>query len=184
MISKWSIKGIFVSREKKNFLSDPRFHCRQYGYTVTPISQSDRQCIYPSITQTVSTWSIKGIFVSRDEYFFGRSFYLELMVLTIFGRLFEKETKNKVFLHASMKSFTNCETPSISSKPLQRACYDFLIATCVSKRCSESRLWSWKLFRRPARNVHFTLHWKKSTNESEAKPEQKFATVLRNNFYD
>ncbi len=50
----------------------------------------------------------------------------------------------------------------------------FLIAVCVSKRCPVTRLWSWKLFRKPALNVH----WKKLTNESKGKPEQKFEAAF------
>ena len=36
-------------------------------------------------------------------------------------------------------------------------------AFCDFKSCSESHLWSWKLFQTLAMNVH----WRKSTNESE-----------------
>ncbi len=50
----------------------PGFHCRRY--TVTPISQSDRQCIYPSITKMISKWSIKGIYLCLEKKnFFVRS---------------------------------------------------------------------------------------------------------------
>ncbi len=72
------------------------------------------------------------------------------------------------FLLTSMKPLTNCENSS--SNPLQRACSGFLMAACDSKSCSVSRLWFWKLFRKPVMNVH----WRKSTNESQVKPEQKF----------
>jgi hypothetical protein len=52
-----------------------------------------------------------------------------------------RKSKTK-FLLPLMKSLTNCENPS--RNPLQRACSDFLIAACVSKSCSRSRLWFWK----------------------------------------
>ncbi len=78
-----------------------------------------------------------------------------------------KESKIK-FLLASMKSLTNCEIPS--SNPFSGACFGFLIAACVSKSCSETASDPENCYRKPAMNVH----WKKSTNESKGKPEQKF----------
>jgi hypothetical protein len=71
-----------------------------------------------------------------------------------------------------MKSLTNCEIPF--SNPLQRVCSDLLIAACVSKSCSEPK----KLFREPA----ITVHKRKSTNENEGKPEQKFDAAFGTNF--
>jgi hypothetical protein len=82
------------------------------------------------------------------------------------------------FLLSSMKSLTHCVNHS--SNPLQRACSGFLIAACVSTvkvipkpACDpENSSESW-LFR----------YWKKSTNESKEKPEQKFdaafGTILK-----
>ncbi len=67
-----------------------------------------------------------------------------------------------------MKSLINCENPS--SNPLQGACFGFTEAACDDKNCSESRLWFWKLFQKPAMNLHLR-NW---TDESEGKPEQKF----------
>ncbi len=67
-----------------------------------------------------------------------------------------------------MKSLTNCENPS--SNPLQGGRSGSPEAACDSKSCFESRLWFWKLFWKPAMNVH----WINSTNESEEKREQKF----------
>ncbi len=72
------------------------------------------------------------------------------------------------FLHASIKSLTNCENPS--SNLFQGACSCFPEAACDLKSCSESRLRFWKLFRKPAMNEN----WRKSTNDSEEKLEQKF----------
>ncbi len=51
-------------------------------------------------------------------------------------------------MHTSMIWRTNCENPS--SNPLQGACFGFPEAACDSISCSESRLWFWKLFRKPA----------------------------------
>ncbi len=66
-----------------------------------------------------------------------------------------------------MKSLTHCEIPSIY--PLHRSCSGFLIAACVSKSSSLTRLWSRKLFRKPAMNVHRKI----STIESKGKTKQK-----------
>jgi hypothetical protein len=52
---------------------------------------------------------------------------------------------HKMFFFASMESLTDCENPS--SNPRQEACSGFPIAAFDSNSCSESRLWSWKLFR-------------------------------------
>ncbi len=119
---------------------------------------------------------IEGI-VSRDGYFLKVLkiktvlFKWALMVFPYFCWLFVKKPKLK-FSIASVKSLTNCE--STSSNPLQSACSGFLIAACDSKSCSESRLWLWKLFRKPAMNVH----WRKSTNVSEGMPEQNFGATF------
>ncbi len=110
---------------------------------------------------------MRWIFFSKILKFKTVLYELALMVFTIFGCLFMKKSKIK-FLYASMKSLTICEKPS--SNPFHWACSSFLGATCDSKSCSESRLWFWKLFRKPAINVH----WRKSTNESKEKPGQKF----------
>ncbi len=80
------------------------------------------------------------------------------------------------FQLAPMKSFTNCEIHS--SNPLQRACSGFLIAACVSKSCSVTRLWSWKLFWKPAMNVY-----RKKINQWEQREaETEIWCDLRNNF--
>ncbi len=91
---------------------------------------------------------------------------------------FCEEHPNYKFLLASTKSLTNCENPS-SNNPLQKACSGFPIAACDSKSCSVSRLWSWKLFRKPAMNEC----WRKLTNEREGKQNSDAAvgTVFRIN---
>jgi hypothetical protein len=77
---------------------------------------------------------------------------------------FWRKSKLK-FLLASMKSLTNGEIHSC--KPLPES----LFWPPVSLNSgSVTRLWSWKLFQKPALNVH----WKKLTNESKGKPGQKF----------
>jgi hypothetical protein len=57
--------------------------------------------------------------------------------------VYEENPKIK-FLHASMKSLTNCEHPSCNS--LEGACSGFTEAACYSE----------KLFRKPAMNVQCT----------------------------
>ncbi len=69
------------------------------------------------------------------------------------------------FLLASMKSLTSFDNPS--SNPLQETCSVFQVAACDSKSCSESRL-----FRKLS--ITCAIGWKKSTNDSEGKPEEKF----------
>ncbi len=90
----------------------------------------------------------KGI-VSPDEYFFEDP---KIRWFSQFSVAFLWRKSKMKFLLASMKSLTNCEI--LSSNPLQRACSGFLIAACVLKSCSETRLWFWKLFWKPAINVH------------------------------
>ncbi len=110
----------------------------------------------------------KGI-VSRDEYFFEvlkiKIVLCEwaLMIFTILAVVLWRNSKMK-FLLTSIKSLTNCENSS--SNPLKRACSGFLMAACDSKSCFVSGLWFWK----PVMNVH----WRKLTNESQGKPEQKY----------
>ncbi len=103
---------------------------------------------------------------NNTEYFLEERWWFFI----IFSCLLCRKSKSKILL-ASMKSLHNCEIPS--SNPPLRACSCFLIAACVSKSCSVTRLWSWKLFRKPATNEHR----KKSTKESTRKPEQKFDAV-------
>jgi hypothetical protein len=55
-----------------------------------------------------------------------------------------------------MKSLTNCENPSSNSNS------GFTKATCDLENCSKSR-----------------PYWRKSTNESEGKPDQNFDAALR-----
>jgi hypothetical protein len=52
----------------------------------------------------------------------------------------------KKFLLASMKALENSENPS--SNPLREACFGVQKAAFSSKSSSESRQWSWKLFRK------------------------------------
>ncbi len=93
-------------------------------------------------------FNIKGT-VSRDEYENRNSTFC---VGADDFHNFVKKSQIK-FLFASMKSLirTYCENPS--SNPIQEACYGFPIFACDSKSCFESRLWSWKLFWKPAMNV-------------------------------
>ncbi len=102
--------------------------------------------------------------VSRDEYFEGLNNQYILNERWRFSQFnfwlsFEKKIQNNTSA-ASMISLTSCENP------LQKA----LIAVFDSK----------KLFRKPPVMlkivpVHaMNVHWRKSTNESEGKPEQKF----------
>jgi hypothetical protein len=127
----------------------------------------DKEVVY-----LTTSWkhSMLLLILSRDNYLFEGPknetvlFEWALMVFTILDFFLWRKSKVK-FLLASMKSLTNCDIPS--SNPLQRYCSGFLIAACVPKGCSVNCLWSWKLLRKPAMNVH----WKKSTNESKGKPE-------------
>ncbi len=128
-----------------------------------------------------SAWNnriyVKGI-VSWDQYIlegpnaktvlfdWALIWFLQFLVVLLW-----RKSKLK-FLLASMKSLTNSEIPS--SNFLRTSCSGVLIAACVSKSCSETRLWSWKLFRKPAMNEH----WKKSTNENKGKPEHKFCAAF------
>ncbi len=72
------------------------------------------------------------------------------LIQTFWKCLFVKKFQNK-FLYVSVKSLTNSE--NASSNPLQGACSAFPEAACEAKSCSESRLWFWKLFRKPAMTV-------------------------------
>jgi len=78
--------------------------------------------------------------VLRDEYLLTvlktETALSEWAFFTVFNCLFVKEIKNEVF--ACFSEITNCEIPS--SNPLHRDCSGFLIAACVYKSCSETRL--------------------------------------------
>jgi hypothetical protein len=84
---------------------------------------------------------------TRDEYFFEGPKNLNSTWHSAYDfhnfQLSFCEGNSKIkFLLASVKSLINSEIPS--GNPLQRACSGFLIAACVSKSCSVTRLWSWK----------------------------------------
>jgi hypothetical protein len=68
---------------------------------------------------------------------------------------FCEESKKLSFLLASLKTLTNSGNPS--SNPLQEACFDFPVAVCDSKSCSESRLCFRKVFRKPAMTCNCKL---------------------------
>ena len=122
----------------------------------------------------MNIWSCIALkrIVPRDDYFLkvlkieivlsDRLWFSQFLIVFLW-----RKSKMK-FLFASMKSLTNFEMPS--NNPLQRACSSFLIAACVSKSCTITCLWSWKLFWKLAMN----LHWKKLTKESKGKLERKF----------
>ncbi len=85
------------------------------------------------------------------------------------------------FLVASMKKRTSCENSS--GNPLQRACSGFLIAAGVSKPCSENSLISWKLFRKPAMNVHWKkrqMRAKESRNRNLIRLSEQFLEAGKN----
>ncbi len=82
-----------------------------------------------------------------------------LMVSEFLAVFFCSKSKIK-FLSASIKAFTNCKNPS--SNPLQRACFGFLIAAGVSKSCSESRLWPWKLYTGKNRPLNAKEVWNRN----------------------
>jgi hypothetical protein len=80
------------------------------------------------------------------------------------------------FLLASMKSITNCKIPS--SNPLQRVCSGFLIAACVSKSCSKTRLGNLKIV--PKAGYECILG--KIDKESKGMPKHKFDETFGTNF--
>ncbi len=93
------------------------------------------------------------------------------MVFTLFSCLFVVKISNKFFaFFYSMISLINSE--NLASNPPQEACSGFQVAAYDSKSCSESRLWFWKLFWKPAMTC--TVHCRRSANDSKAKSEQKF----------
>ncbi len=91
-----------------------------------------------------------------DEFFFedpenqNSTFWMSTDGFHTLCLSFVKKIQNKVY--ECFYEITICE--NTSSNPLQKACSGFPIAACDSKSCSESRLWSWNLFQKPAMNVY------------------------------
>jgi hypothetical protein len=124
--------------------------------------------------------------VARDEYFLKVPkietvlFDWVLLVFTIFSVFLGRKSKMN-FVLPYLKLLTDLDIPS--SHPLKRAgsgsgSSDSLIAAFISKSCSATHTWSWKLFRNPPLNVH----WKKSTYESKGKLGQNDAAYTEQFF--
>ncbi len=130
--------------------------------------------MYPSITQTVSRWSVKrstkGIVVSQ-LFFEGPknrnlTFCLWAFWFSPFLAGFLRRKSKKV--SDCFYVITNCENPS--RNPLQRACSGFLIAACVSKSCSKSRWWSLKIV--PKAGYECTVQYTVKNRPMRAKESQ------------
>ncbi len=98
---------------------------------------------------------LKGI-VSRDECFCGgpknqnSTFWVYTGGFHIFWLSFWEE--NPSFCLPLWNNWLIGKILAVTLLSVQVSCSGFKRATCNSKSCSESRLWSWKLFRKVAMN--------------------------------
>ncbi len=91
---------------------------------------------------------------------------------------------------ASLKTLTNFK--NASSNPLQRACCGIQKLACYSKTCSVTRMWYWKLFRKPPMTFIFrptfppvqweVVTWRKPTNDRNSKPENNSVAAFSTSF--
>jgi hypothetical protein len=82
------------------------------------------------------------------------------------------ENKNNVSACFFLKSLTTSENHP--SKPLQEESFGFQVVACDSRRCSENRLCFENCSKKAGYDMYSVVHWRKSTNDIEEKPDQKF----------
>ncbi len=120
----------------------------------------------PAITVSVARY-LRRI-VPRDKYLVwgtlksNQYFYMSADGFHNSWLPFCEESKKLSFLLACLKTLTNSENPS--SNHLQEAGFDFPVAVCDSKSCSESRLRFRKLFQKPAVTCTVLVHCRELTN--------------------